>query len=217
MPLLTRILIIGATVCLACAAGMAWLVINSESREQAEPPLPPLVDIPSFNLIDQRGEPFGSDDLQGKVWIASFTFTRCRGICPKMNASMAQVRDRLQNHPRWADIRLVGFSVDPEHDTPEILSAYGKLWNADPDHWKLLTGEKDTIWTLCEQGFKLPVEDTPEDQAMPILHSDRFVLVDANLQARGYYSGLDKTELELLLLDIETVLNELPRRQGGKE
>lgn len=163
-------------------------------------------DVPDFTLIDQRERTVTLEDLRGKVWVATFTFTRCAGICPRMHGGLSELQDRLLSHPRRPDIRLVSISVDPEHDTPEVLKAHGDLFNADHDHWLFLTGDKDEIWQLSLEGFKLIVEDVPDDPVMPILHSDKYVLVDGAGRIRGYYSGLDPAERTRLLNDMDKLL-----------
>jgi len=159
-------------------------------------------DVPDFTLIDQRERTVTLEDLRGKVWVATFTFTRCAGICPRMHGGLSELQDRLLTHPRRHQIRLVSITVDPEHDTPQVLKAHGDLFNADHDHWLFLTGDKDAIWQLSLEGFKLIVEDV-DDPIMPILHSDKYVLVDQQGRIRGYYTGLDPAERTQLLNDMD--------------
>jgi protein SCO1/2 len=79
------------------------------------------------------------------------------------------------------DVRLVSFTVDPDHDTPSALAAYGKQFGADDARWALLTGSKDTLNTLDRDAFKLGTIGAEMD------HSTRFVLVDRKGRIRGYY------------------------------
>jgi cytochrome oxidase Cu insertion factor (SCO1/SenC/PrrC family) len=103
-------------------------------------------------------------------------------------------------------VRLVSFSVDPERDTPEKLAEYAAAYEAEPDRWLFLTGDKKQVRRLVSEGFHLSVEDaSPEDIAAgaePVLHSTRFVLVDAHGRIRGYYNGLDDEAMSQLGRDI---------------
>jgi len=171
----------------------------------ASPPV--LFDVPPFALTERSGQTVTRDDLEGNVWIGQFTFTRCAGPCPIITARTASLQDILKQHSRWSDMRLVSFSVDPEHDTPAVLRRYATTAGAT-DHWLFLTGEREQVWTLIKDGFKLPVQEQ-DDPAMPILHSSKRVLVDAQGRIRGYYSAVDDEGRAALLRDLGRVLAEM--------
>ena len=121
--------------------------------------LPVYGSVPDFALIDQRGRPVRRADFEGKVWIASFIFTNCPDECPLMAAEMAQLQSDLAH---LEDVRLVSISVDPEHDTPAVLLQYAQRFNADPRRWFLLTGDKQAIYRLAREGFRLGIVDPAE-------------------------------------------------------
>src|SRR5438270_4449000 len=102
-----------------------------------------------FALTDRNGEVVRDADLRGKVWIASFVFTRCTGPCPQVTASVARLQDELKNQP---DVRFVTFTVDPEHDQPEVLARYATNFKADADRWLFLTGSQEKIYALLHEG-----------------------------------------------------------------
>jgi protein SCO1/2/putative membrane protein len=153
----------------------------------------------SFRLVERSGETLGDQDLADRVWIASFIFTRCPASCPKISATMRSLQDRLTT----SDIRLVSISVDPQRDTPEVLSEYARTYGADPDRWSFLTGSRDEIYELILKRFLLPVsEATAEELAggsEAILHSDRLVLVDRGNRVAGYYSSNDADAIKELI------------------
>src|SRR5713101_367446 len=93
-----------------------------------------------FSLTERSGQTVSRADLRGKVWVASFLFTRCCTGCPQITATLAQLQKELQGQP---DVILVSFSVDPEHDTPKVLKDYAKEWGADPKRWLFLTGKQE--------------------------------------------------------------------------
>src|SRR5438132_5892950 len=61
------------------------------------PPLPTLGTVPEFALTDQEGQPFGSADLHGRVWVADFIFTRCPTVCPLLTDKMGKIQHRVRN------------------------------------------------------------------------------------------------------------------------
>jgi len=68
-----------------------------------------------------------------------------------------------------------------------------------------VTGPRETMWELIRSGFLQPVEETPEVEGSPILHSNRFVLIDAGGRMRGLYDAFDETALERLVADLAAV------------
>lgn len=171
--------------------------------------LPLYGELPSFSLIAHTGDPISLDDLRGKVWVANFFFTTCRSICPIMQENVAtEVYATLKDNPQ---VRLVSFTVDPEHDTPEVLAKYARGKGASPDRWIFVTGAKKDIYQLARKGFKLAAEDTPEyiqGTKHDFIHSEKLVLVDRQGRIRGYYSGLDVEQVRQLVRDVERLLRE---------
>jgi cytochrome oxidase Cu insertion factor (SCO1/SenC/PrrC family) len=126
--------------------------------------LPVYGSVPDFTLIDQNGRPLQKAELAGKIWIANFIFANCPDECPLMTAEMARLQADLAD---VLELRLVSITVDPEHDTPLILSQYAARFQADPERWFFLTGDKGTIYRLAREGFRLGVVDPTE---RPPLH-----------------------------------------------
>lgn len=169
------------------------------------PVLPVLGTVPSFALTERSGRALRAEDLAGRVWIADFVFTRCPDVCPALTRRMA----RLQGLADGADgVRLVSFSVDPSHDTPEVLRVYAAHAGARDD-WLFVTGPREAMAALLRDGFRVAfADDGPA--AAPITHSDRFVLVDRQLRIRGYYHGGDADDVERLA-DDAAALRDGPR------
>lgn len=116
--------------------------------------LRPFGDVPEFSLIERNGQPVTKADLLGKVWIAGLIFTRCVEECPLLSSRMVSLQDAFASED---DVRLVSISVDPEHDTPAVLTRYAAGLGAHPQRWLFLTGEKTHIYTLVRDGFRLGV------------------------------------------------------------
>ncbi len=154
--------------------------------------------LPDFSLTDQRGRSLTLAGLRDKIWVADFIFTSCVTICPPMTDEMSKLQDEFPIE----GVYFVSFSVDPERDTPEVLSRYADRYGADHNSWSFLTGEKEAIYQLAYAGFNLAAGR----QGSEILHSTRFVLVDRAGQVRGYYDSRSKAHLQQLRQDIQTLL-----------
>ncbi|MFM8221735.1 MAG: SCO family protein, partial [Planctomycetaceae bacterium] len=168
-----------------------------------------LFSLPEFELTDQAGAAYGTRQLLGQAWVGNFIFTRCKATCPVQTAKLADFQRQARRWPDWSRVRLVSISVDPEFDTPAVLADYARGYRADEESWKFLTGEREAIWKLSKEGFKLPVLDSPDDGG-PITHSPRFVLVDPLGRVRGFYDSGDDREVRQLAIDLRYVLEETP-------
>jgi protein SCO1 len=162
--------------------------------------------VPQFRLTNQNGQPFGSAELNGKIWIADFVFTTCKGPCPLISSRLSEMQRPLAN----SDVHLVSFTVDPENDTPEVLHDYAERLHARPGRWDFLTGQADAIYELTRNGFKLAVSDGADEERVPV-HSTRAVLVDRRGTIRGYYDVTAPDAVTKLLADTSHLLREQPR------
>ena len=164
-------------------------------RRVPEPP-PVLREIPPFELVDAAGQKFGSEELRGHVYVASFFFTRCQSICPTLMTDLARL-ERRYHEEALDSIRIVSITVDPEHDTPDVLRVAADRYGADPSRWILLTGAHDAIRKLAVEGFQVGVGE-PETSGglVDVAHSGKLLLIDAEGRLRGYYDtgdlGLDE-------------------------
>ncbi|MBK6846602.1 MAG: SCO family protein [Proteobacteria bacterium] len=162
------------------------------------PPPPRLAALPAFQLEDERGRPFGSAELRGQVYVASFFFTRCPSVCPKLMHALHRLQRQYERY--GVDVRLVSISVDPTHDTPAVLRAYAARHGADPRRWRFLTGPEERIRELVTRGFQTHL-GRPERQSgglIDIAHSAGLALVDQEGWLRGFY-GTDADGLEEVL------------------
>ena len=167
--------------------------------------VPVLGSVPEFSLTEANGTTLQRADLLGKVWIASFLFTRCGEACPLMMQQEARLQPDL---PLRDDLRLVSFSVDPDWDTPKVLTEYAHTFGADQSRWLFLTGDKKQVYHLASDGFHLAAQPADPTKEMPILHSTRLVLVDRGGAIRGYYDSSDPVEMQKLIRDVRQVLAE---------
>ncbi len=183
-------------------ANIKSFVYQPRETSESESPLSRLAvhhQLPDFNLTNQRGHAMSLSDLSGKVWVADFIFTSCPTICPPMTDEMVRLQNEFASE---SELRFVSFSVDPERDTPAVLSRYADDFGVDGSRWAFLTGEKTSIYQLAHDGFNLATGHRGSE----ILHSTRFVLVDRQGKVRGYYDSRSKANLKRLRRDIKTLL-----------
>ncbi len=165
--------------------------------------------IPNWKLTDENSKEFLGESLKGKIYVADFFFTRCGSICPKMSTELTRVQDTFSKED---EVQLASFSVDPTHDTPEILREYAKKYDAKAGKWHFLTGTKTQIYPLAVKGYFIPVADASEyDKAIKspdetFIHSEKLILVDKEGHIRGFYDGTDKKDVDRLVLEIRVLL-----------
>jgi protein SCO1 len=190
---------------LVVGVGLAIPVLGQVRRTPA-PALPVLGTLPEFRLIDQEGNPFGTAELRGYVWVAGFIFTRCPTICPALTARMGKIQHRARGIEEG--FRLVSFSVDPAYDTPARLAAYAREHRASPRMWKMLTGPLETMKGTVEDGLKIAMgAPAGEQDFASIFHGTHFVLVDSELRIRGYYDSTAADVEDRLLQDATMLIN----------
>ena len=179
---------------------VAWLKETAAARGRE--PLPHYGTLPSFALTDHEGHPISLESLRGSVWVADFILTRCAGQCPLMTQEMAKLAEEFRATP---SIRLVSFTVDPEHDRPAVLAEYAKHHEDAGSRWAFVTGEQAQLWQLCREGFKLSVGEGEPTGPEPMTHSVRLVLVDREGAIRGYYDATDPARLKRLREDLKAL------------
>lgn len=194
------------TSLIAVLAGISsaffYQTFTQQTSNISSPNLPYLGDTGLFTLMTSDGKELSQDDLKEKVWVADFIFTRCMGQCPFMIEKTKELQESFMDSQ---DLRFVSISVDPQTDTPEVLKAYKEKHEIHSDQWLFLTADKKTIYDLVKSRFKLGV-DEGGDMKEPIIHSNRFVLVDRQGMIRGYYSAASQEDFEALRKDLTALL-----------
>lgn len=162
--------------------------------------LPDQGQVPAFSLVDDQHQTFTEAALRGHPTIIDFVFTRCDSICPALSARMANLQDKLSD-ARAESIKLVSISVDPQHDTPDVLAEYARRFGAHPDKWRFLTGPREDIVRLVTGPFMglMKPEGVSPGGAPAITHSPFFLLVDGDLTIRGVYDSRDLPRVEEMM------------------
>jgi protein SCO1/2 len=172
-------------------------------RGEREPELEVVGQVPAFRFVDQTGAPVSEADLAGSVSIVNFVFTRCPTVCPVTSMKMRRIGEKLAGD----GVRLVSFSVDPEHDTPAVLAGFAARYGAEAPRWRFLTGPRGEVERAVEDGFKLALERRGQlEGGVPdLVHGVHFVLVDPALRIRGYYDSDDSGRLDRLVRDARSL------------
>ncbi len=190
-----------------------YILVNGEKKE-----------VPPFQFIDQEGDTITNKDYKGKVYIAEFFFSTCPTICPIMKDNLVQVQDVFAKSD---DFGIASFSIDPGHDTPEVLKEYASINDITHPNWHLLTGDREDIYDLANSGFNIYAGED-ENAEGGFAHSGYFALVDREGYIRSrkdrygnpiiYYRGSvprrsivepgeEEPQIDILIADAKKLVN----------
>lgn len=168
--------------------------------------MPVISYVQPFNFTNQDGKKITEREVSGKVYVAEYFFTTCKGICPKMNRNMKKIYDEFRMQK---DFLILSHTVDPEVDSVNRLKKYGDSLGISSANWWLLTGRKDSLYHAARVSYIL---DDPKNVnaniADQFIHTQFFALVDKNGRVRKIYDGLKNEEIVELKGDIHTLLRE---------
>lgn len=169
---------------------------------------------PDFKLSDQNNKTISNQDYLGKVYVVEFFFTTCPTICPKMNLNMVALQNQFFGNPNFG---IASFTINPEHDTAEVLKKHASDIGVKSSNWHMLTGDKEVIFNIANKGFNLYAGENSKVNG-GFEHSGLFALIDKNGNIRCrkddfgnpilYYDGLEKKGVKALQQDIAILLNE---------
>jgi cytochrome oxidase Cu insertion factor (SCO1/SenC/PrrC family) len=128
-----------------------------------------------FKLNDSEGRTFYSRDLEGQVWLASFFFSSCPGVCPQLNRHLAGYQQRLSER----GVPMVSITTDPVTDTPEVLREYARNYRRGDTDWRFLTGDPLLIRRVGAEFFRATSDGEH--------HLTRLYLVDRWGNVRGEF------------------------------
>ena len=196
------------------ASDLAFIEINGVPKK-----------VPSFSFTNHNGETITDEDYLGKVYVLEFFFTTCPTICPRMNKNLIQIQNTFDG---FEDFGVASFTINPDYDTPEVLKNYAEQYGVTNPNWHLMTGDKDAIYKLANEGFNLYTAEE-EGVAGGFEHSGNFALIDKKgfilsrkddfgnpiIYYRGITSEEEKVdddgtpeEISALKADIKKLLNE---------
>lgn len=192
---------------------LAFIEINGEAKK-----------VPSFSFTNQDGKTITNQNYLGKVYVVEFFFTTCPTICPKMNDNLVQIQNAFNGVDNFG---IASFSINPEHDTIQVLKDYAEQYGISNPNWHLMTGDQEDIYKLANQGFNLYTAQEEEVEG-GFEHSGNFALIDKNGFIRSriingnpiiYYNGIvseaekidddgQEEQITMLKEDIKKLLNE---------
>jgi protein SCO1/2 len=193
---------------------LAFIEINGEPKK-----------VPNFSFTDQNGNTITNSDYDGKVYVVEFFFTTCPTICPIMNTNLIQIQNEFKD---FKDFGVASFTINPDHDTVEILKEYADGYGVTNPNWHLMTGNEERIYELANSGFNLYAAEDNEAEG-GFEHSGYFALIDKNGFIRSrkddfgnpkvYYRGTvteeqkynddgEEEEISILKEDIAKLLKE---------
>ena len=202
-------LVVGVIAMFFLVLGLVLMPSKKEDeRWERENKIDTYWEIGDFELIDQYGKPFSSEELEGKIWLANFVFTSCTAECPLLTQQMTLVRRNLGDRP---DIAFVSLSVDPQTDTPQRLLDYSKPYGED-DRWSLLTGDIDKVTELVTKKFLVPLTHDDDlahsSTERAISHSDKMLVIDGRGVVRYFCDGLNQRTVESLTDVFQVLIQE---------
>ncbi|MCM0664784.1 SCO family protein [Flavobacterium tyrosinilyticum] len=187
---------------------------NVEAKSSKDAKLLTIGPAPKFELTNQDNVKVSNETYKGKVYVLEFFFTTCPSICPKMNMSMLEIEKTFFGNPNFG---IVSITIDPKHDTPQVLKDHAKLLGVKSSNWNFLTGDRNVIMDLSNKGFNLYAGENDKVSG-GFEHSGLFALIDkdGNIRCRKdefgnpsiYYDGLDKKGVRDIQQDIKILLEE---------
>ncbi len=152
--------------------------------------VPPISYIRPFSFTNQDGRPFTDKDVAGKVYVAEYFFTTCKGICPIMNNNMRKVYDEYKDEKNFL---ILSHTCNPEIDSVNILKRYADSMGVSASRWVFLTGRKDSLYNMARVSY---VIDNPSNNLTRIedqfIHTQNWALVDKNGDVRKIYDGFKR-------------------------
>jgi protein SCO1/2 len=163
--------------------------------------------VQDFSFTNQEGSIISQKDVQGKVYVVSYFFATCRGICPKMNEHLTKVYEAYKGNPK---VLILSHTVDPKRDSFQALKAYSTRFDADPKQWMFLTGDKKALYNMARGSYLISALDDTAGVSIDkdFIHDNHYVLVDQSGHLRGFYDGLKVEEVNKLIGDIDILLKE---------
>ncbi|HNU15832.1 MAG TPA: SCO family protein [Chitinophagaceae bacterium] len=164
-----------------------------------------------FAFTTQDGKAFTEKEVKGKIYVAEYFFTTCKGICPKMNNNMRLVYDKLKEEK---DFLILSHTCDPETDSVPQMKKYADSMAVDTKKWIFLTGRKDSLYNTARISYTI---DDPANNLKNIeddfLHTQFWALVDRNGDVKKIFDGLKQSEVKELIKDAEKLLQDKPETE----
>ncbi len=152
---------------------------------------------PDFVLRAEDGAKVSLSQFRGKAVAVNFIFASCSATCPILTARMVGVQNDLGSD-FVSKIVFLSITVDPEHDTPDVLQRYARTFGANPSGWKFLTGAPVAIQDIENRYGVFAAKSSDRE----LDHTNLTSLIDPRGMLRIQYLGVrfDPDELRHDLL-----------------
>lgn len=160
--------------------------------------------IPPFTFTNQYGDTVTEKIVQNKIYVTDFFFTSCPTICPVMKRQMVKVYKEFKDNP---DVMILSHTIDPEHDTPQVLNKFAKDLGVEGNQWQFLTGPKEKIYEIGQKSYLSAAQEDKTAEG-GFLHSGAFILIDKDKHIRGMYDGTTEEGTQKLIQGIKSLLEE---------
>lgn len=158
-----------------------------------------------FSFTNQDGKQVTEKDVAGKVYVAEYFFTTCRGICPRMNKNMRKVYDKFKDEK---DFLILSHTCQPEVDSVPVLKRYADSMGVNTAKWIFLTGRKDSLYNMARVSYTI---DDPVNNLKSIeddfLHTQFWALVDEEGKVKKVYDALEENEVDAMIRQIRRMLD----------
>lgn len=212
----TTVLLVSFFILLAAGFSFYYYAKSKEIRKpKVAITSPPGQSIRPFAFLNQEGDTITKKDIEGKIVVVEYFFTTCKSICPKMNENMAKVYQAFRGSD---DVVILSHTVDPKRDTVEAMKAYSMRFDADPDKWMFLTGDKQALYDQARYSYVVTaVDEAASEIEDDFIHTNIFVLVDKQGRLRTHindegnpesYDGTSESSVAKLIEDIKMLQQE---------
>jgi protein SCO1 len=173
----------------------------------AHPKIPPISTVQSFSFLDQDGKTISNEDVKGKVYVATFFFTTCTSVCPRLNNNLKPVNAEFKNEPNFL---ILSFTCDPSRDSVSKLKWYAdSVLKVNTSNWIFLTGNKDSLYAMARHSYMI---DDPKNEVQngetDFLHTQLIALVNKKGEVVKIYDGLKPSEISQMQAEIKKLLKE---------
>ena len=184
-----------------------FLVLSYTIPEFAHPKMRPIGTVQPFAFYNQEGKMVTDKNVATKVYVATFFFTTCTSVCPRLNNNLKPVYSQFKNEPGFL---ILSFTCDPSTDSVSRLKWYAdSILKVDPAKWIFLTGNKDSLYAMARHSYMI---DDPKNETQSgetdFLHTQLIALVNKKGEVVKIYDGLKPSEINQMQAEIKKLLNE---------
>ncbi len=201
------------TFFIALAIAFIGYVFPKITANEKQKPVLPIIGndqnhhVSAFSFTNQEGKIITDNDVKGKICVVEYFYATCKGICPKMNENLVTVYKAFKGNK---NVMILSHTVDPLKDSVSALKTYSLRFDADPNQWMFLTGDKKQLYDMARYSYLINAEDTANGVTITddFIHDKHYTLVDGFGRIRGFYDGTNVDEVKKLIADIRLLLTE---------